>query len=194
MFAAPSWSWASIDGPINPFWIGTSKLVRSFIELIEAKVVPLAGDPFGQLTDGYLDVKGKIFVLPVSVMEELYEKRPETPNPGVDSSSSSSMSENEEIIDINLDDPKQADWSSRTTYFLPVAEVEHIWADNDCFQGLLVQKAMNQLPAPHTPTIYERIGIGAVIRGVDARKIAEKVLLWTHPPWPAEELETFRLV
>ncbi|KAN0098221.1 HET domain containing protein [Hyaloscypha variabilis] len=192
-YIAPSWSWASVDGPILPFW-DNQRLVGSFIELIEAKIIPLAGDPFGQLTDGYLDVRGKIFVWPISLMEELHEKRLDKPNSDVDSINSGSSSEHELDIAINLDDPMQTDWSNRTTYFLPVAEVENIHAVPNCFQGLLLQKTMSQVPNPNTPTMYERIGIGAAIKNVDSTKIAEKILLWNHPPWPAEELETIRLV
>ncbi|PMD41156.1 hypothetical protein L207DRAFT_527816 [Hyaloscypha variabilis F] len=182
-YIAPSWPWASVDGPILPFW-DNQRLVGSFIELIEAKIIPLAGDPFG----------GKIFVWPISLMEELHEKRLDKPNSDVDSINSGSSSEHELDIAINLDDPMQTDWSNRTTYFLPVAEVENIHAVPNCFQGLLLQKTMSQVPNPNTPTMYERIGIGAAIKNVDSTKIAEKILLWNHPPWPAEELETIRLI
>jgi hypothetical protein len=169
-------------------------LVRSFIDLVEAKVVPLAGDPFGQLTDGCIDVRGKIFVLPVNVIEELYERFPEIPNPDVDSSCSST-SENQETLDFSLDAPTQTDWISRKTYFLPVAELENMWDPaQDCFHDLLIQKTINQLPSTNTPRMYERVGIAAARSGADASKVAEKISLWTHPPWPAEELETFRLV
>jgi hypothetical protein len=136
--------------------------------------------------------------LPVNVIEELYERRyerkPESPNRGADSSSTS---ETHETVDITLDAPAQTDWISRKTYFLPVAEVENMWDPaEDCFQGLLIQKSINQWPWPFTgtPRMYERVGMGVVRSDADASKVAEKISLWTHPPWPAEELEIFRLV
>jgi hypothetical protein len=44
---APSWSWASVDGPIDAWPMDSGEIVQSFIDVIDANVVPLGDDPFG---------------------------------------------------------------------------------------------------------------------------------------------------
>jgi hypothetical protein len=54
---APSWSWASVDGPISyrPTQKGTCD--DTYARVIDASVTPLAGDVFGQLSAGKLHIE-----------------------------------------------------------------------------------------------------------------------------------------
>ena len=57
-YRAPSWSWASMDvGVLFPVKRG----VTSLIAVISAGVTPVTSDATGQIRDGFIRVKGKIF-------------------------------------------------------------------------------------------------------------------------------------
>jgi hypothetical protein len=53
---APSWSWASVDGPV--FYTPTQPGIcdETYAHVVDASVTPLAGDVFGQLSAGRLDI------------------------------------------------------------------------------------------------------------------------------------------
>ena len=59
-YLAPSWSWASTDGRID--FSGRifpqQPREKSSMEIMEAECTPAGEDPFGQVSDGYLVVKG----------------------------------------------------------------------------------------------------------------------------------------
>jgi hypothetical protein len=54
---APSWSWASVDGPI--VYIPTQPEIcdDTYANVVDASVIPLAGDIFGQLSGGTLHIE-----------------------------------------------------------------------------------------------------------------------------------------
>lgn len=57
-FHAPSWSWASVDGPLKP-WIpraGAKHLVR----LLDVKVTPRGSDPTGAIVSGSITLLGVV--------------------------------------------------------------------------------------------------------------------------------------
>jgi hypothetical protein len=55
---APSWSWASVEGPVNiePLDDG----FESCVEIVEELTEPSTTDPYGQVKDGKLVVKGRV--------------------------------------------------------------------------------------------------------------------------------------
>jgi Heterokaryon incompatibility protein (HET) len=66
---APSWSWASVEGPVT-----ISRLLRfnDCIEIVEASTVPGTPDPYGQVKSGRLVVKGRVVH---GLTIEVYEAR-----------------------------------------------------------------------------------------------------------------------
>jgi hypothetical protein len=66
LFSAPSWSWASIDGPIYPWarlW-PQSKITLTLVNVVAAQTAPLARDEFGQVANCHIDLSGKLFPIP----------------------------------------------------------------------------------------------------------------------------------
>ncbi|VUC26847.1 unnamed protein product [Clonostachys rosea] len=58
-FIAPSWSWASVASQVS-FSFSEMTDTTSSLDLLTANITPKGVDPFGQITDGYLEVCGKI--------------------------------------------------------------------------------------------------------------------------------------
>ncbi|KAK4155323.1 heterokaryon incompatibility protein-domain-containing protein [Chaetomidium leptoderma] len=56
-YRAPSWSWASIDGPVQPGW---SNIDESLIKVEEVHLEYLTGDVFGAVTRGWLRLRGTL--------------------------------------------------------------------------------------------------------------------------------------
>lgn len=56
-YRAPSWSWASIDGPVLP---GPSDIEDSLITVEEVHLEYLTGDVFGAVTRGWLRLRGPL--------------------------------------------------------------------------------------------------------------------------------------
>lgn len=57
-YRAPSWSWASIDTPVN-FWSATGDF-QPCVHIVDARCTPLGADPTGEVAAGYLTVIGQI--------------------------------------------------------------------------------------------------------------------------------------
>ena len=54
-YRAPSWSWASIDGPVEP---GLSRPVSIYLfDIVDVKVTPRCSDATGAIMDGYLKIR-----------------------------------------------------------------------------------------------------------------------------------------
>jgi hypothetical protein len=58
IYRAPSWCWASIDGPIWPTW--AEEVGEMLIEVLEASVSLGGTDPFGHVISGSLRLKGRM--------------------------------------------------------------------------------------------------------------------------------------
>jgi hypothetical protein len=57
-YRAPSWSWASVDGPIlMPVDIDRGSMQ---VEIVEVEIEPLGNDPFEQLRGGFIRLRGHI--------------------------------------------------------------------------------------------------------------------------------------
>jgi len=63
-YRAPTWSWASIDGPVTfarydgPWQ--RACWTKSLVDILDANVTPLHGDSIAQVKDGYITAKGKL--------------------------------------------------------------------------------------------------------------------------------------
>jgi hypothetical protein len=61
---APSWSWASIDGAIEPHMYGEYELNGSYVLTFPLEIQTYHdGDPFGQLKGGRVRLQGPIFTI-----------------------------------------------------------------------------------------------------------------------------------
>jgi Heterokaryon incompatibility protein (HET) len=59
-YRAPSWSWASIDGLVQPneFFLLDAVFNRPLIDVVDIKTIPLTDNFTGQIKDGYLVIRG----------------------------------------------------------------------------------------------------------------------------------------
>ncbi|KAI1413044.1 HET-domain-containing protein [Hypoxylon sp. FL1857] len=57
-YRAPSWSWASLDGPVRHIPLSYSKLVS---KIVSCSTIPAGKDPYGRVSGGKLDIQGPIF-------------------------------------------------------------------------------------------------------------------------------------
>ncbi|KAM5341826.1 hypothetical protein ACJ41O_014857 [Fusarium nematophilum] len=57
-YRAPSWSWASIDGPVKPK--RPHNRYNHVVEVLEAKAEPRGGDALGGISDAFLRLKGPV--------------------------------------------------------------------------------------------------------------------------------------
>jgi heterokaryon incompatibility protein (HET) len=65
IYRAPSWSWASVDGPISyqpldGYFPTSDGFVESAIDVIEARTEIAASDPFGQVVGGRIVLSGQL--------------------------------------------------------------------------------------------------------------------------------------
>lgn len=69
MYRAPSWSWASVDAPT---WYASRRFEDSkiFFVVEEANVTLVDSNPFGKVSDGYLQVRCRA-LLPMKYSEDL---------------------------------------------------------------------------------------------------------------------------
>ncbi|RMX85984.1 hypothetical protein D0869_03412 [Hortaea werneckii] len=56
MWRAPSWSWASVDGPVSYAPTQSGICEDEYAHVVDARVTPLAGDVFSELTGGVLHI------------------------------------------------------------------------------------------------------------------------------------------
>ncbi|RSL55827.1 hypothetical protein CEP53_006959 [Fusarium sp. AF-6] len=74
-YRAPSWSWASIDGPIHftariPAMFYTLLLEEYLVEVVDANVVPVGNDEMAQVQGGRMTVKARLHSLKVISQQE----------------------------------------------------------------------------------------------------------------------------
>ena len=57
---APTWSWASLGGPVNyALWNSSTK---KDAQIIDISCVPVGSDPLGELVSGHIDISGRILL------------------------------------------------------------------------------------------------------------------------------------
>jgi hypothetical protein len=63
-YRAPSWSWASVDGEIVPWWPASNQRTKYhvFSKVLDVSVTAVNNDPFGQVKDGNLKIRGPLVV------------------------------------------------------------------------------------------------------------------------------------
>jgi hypothetical protein len=121
-YRAPSWCWASLDGPVSYDTLGGARCV----ELIDAGCTPAGEDPYGEVMDGYIVVKGEF-----GPSNRSYHEGDDYDVP---------VDETEELWALKL---KRSDWNIWYSLFLRRSKrVEGAWErvglgieGNSCFNG-----------------------------------------------------------
>ncbi|KAI0886749.1 HET-domain-containing protein [Annulohypoxylon maeteangense] len=71
-YTAPSWSWASIIGPVSWSWYPPHDKLESLVTIKTISTTPSGKDKFGQVKDGFLRVSGKLCILRTELTEHGY--------------------------------------------------------------------------------------------------------------------------
>jgi len=74
-YIAPSWAWASVDGPISYGHYYPDDPYKEMIEIIDAKTTLTSSNaPFGAVTDGSLVIKAKCEDIKIKTHSETYHE------------------------------------------------------------------------------------------------------------------------
>ncbi|KAH8881099.1 HET-domain-containing protein [Thozetella sp. PMI_491] len=162
-YVAPSWTWASIEGEVDPFW-PSKKISQPLVEILLASVQAAGDDPFGQVTGGELHLKGILFKIPpIALIKE------------------SDQLQNEEFDAwaFGLDHCGIAYWEDQS-FFLPLAISPDAseW-DNLVVCGLIVQQAANF----EDTGAYTRVGFAIVSEDGHIANSGWYCENWVPPPW-----------
>lgn len=166
LFTAPSWSWPSIQGQIDPF----SELVDApLIVILDIQTESSYGDRFGQLTGGHLIVRGMLFEFPSLELwarhkEQFYKRRQYNPWAFI------------------LDDCRDH-YHKNKTWFLPVAVSSSAFPEtNLSVCGIMVQKT------DHSSEVAEfsRVGFAIVTDDGEIANSTWYLRDWKPRPWAPE--------
>lgn len=165
---APSWSWASVEGPIQP-WSTHYKIVQALVELKSIFTTPANGDPFGQISGGEIALTGKLFEVPR--FRALAE---------ADRTSFAAYA-------FSLDDYDDECLDNRT-FYLPLVEApKYTLYDDLDICGLLLQLAECD---DERERVFQRVGFAVVAKVDGGIALADhRVDNWSPPPWSGDELE-----
>ena len=145
-FGTPSWSWASVHGPIDFPYRDFEGVATSLIKLLEAHTCPLKENPYGAVNDGLLVLEG--VVQDLVCLEPFYDL--DTRTWFKISSWQCPEDQTRKYARVILDDSKDQLFENMTLTFLPLIYV--VWEDEDPVQGILLRR----LPG-HTMR-YQRVG------------------------------------
>lgn len=177
MTSAPSWSWAAVDRPIDP-WV--HPIARPLVYLKSAETTPKDNDPFGQLLDGRLVLIGALFkIIAFGDME---------PSPSTYFNIDQYRATSVLVLDDWNNDSRRHD-----TYFIPLAEIfDTSKIPKYAIFGLLLQEA--QLEGSDE-TVFQRIGL-AVVSLEDGDLTGRGMYLknWVSPPWRDGKLQDITII
>ncbi|KAF5013963.1 hypothetical protein FDECE_51 [Fusarium decemcellulare] len=165
-YIAPSWSWASVEGPIQYFhYIITAPLV----DVLSVETQPRNGDHFGQLEGGTLTMYGVMFEFPSLTLLM-----------GDWDSLSSDVRFNE--LALSLDDCGKHYYEFET-WFLPLAQAHGPSFEQGLdIHGILLQKATES----STTSNFTRVGRAVVNREGEIAGSGRFIKNWIQQPWSQE--------
>ncbi|KAI8966273.1 HET-domain-containing protein [Daldinia sp. FL1419] len=70
-YRAPSWSWASLDGPVKYVPLSFGNIVAT---IINCSTVPAGKDPYGRVSGGKLDIEGPIYEVKPHVPKKRWDR------------------------------------------------------------------------------------------------------------------------
>lgn len=145
-YRAPSWSWASVEGTIEIFpefhpeeerWI-------DLCQVLEAKTTPLGEVTTGQVSDGYIKLRGRL----LSTEDLSFHTSPKGKT--VQIARSREGDPLKSWINCQIDDVVQ--WSPRNNVLLPVLQYDHRSPQSCMLKGLVL------VPVEDGRDTYKRVG------------------------------------
>ena len=157
-YRAPTWSWASVEGTIE-ISLEVDPEEETSVELcqvLEAKTMSLGEDTTGQVTDGYIKLRGRLLrteglsfhTSPKGKVVQIARSRDGDPS--------------KSWINCQIDDVVQ--WSPRNNVLLPILQCDHRSPRSCMLKGLVL------VPVQGNEDTYERVGTwndNATREGVD---------------------------
>ena len=163
-WVAPSWSWASVEGPIDPFY---GQISRSLVDILSASTTPQNQDSFGRLLGGELRLRCTMFKVP-SLRKMVEDKENYVENTAHDEWALSFDDCGEHFFDLQ-------------TYFLPLAESPNISRMDDLrIGGILVQMDSDC----GQDRVFQRIRFAVVSNDGNIANSGWYCDQWLAPPWP----------
>ncbi|KAH6869670.1 heterokaryon incompatibility protein-domain-containing protein [Thelonectria olida] len=172
-YVAPSWSWASVDGPVYPF---TTSIDAPLVEILDVQTQSISGDQFGQLTGGHLTVRGILFEFPplAAFMDDLERFRD---RPRFDDWA------------MSLDDCGD-DYYKNKTWFLPLAVAPAASRRlNLEICGILIQ----EMDDCSETTVFTRVGFAIVANDGEIANSTWYLNNWILRPWSPEYVKIVTL-
>ncbi|KAI1081927.1 heterokaryon incompatibility protein-domain-containing protein [Whalleya microplaca] len=169
-YRAPSWSWASIDGPIvNKHWGGTSE---SLVDIIDAYATSIGSNKFGPIRDARIQLTGWLFPLfsgdDALGNEELHSR--------------GALKQTNAILQQDISERSAAQFDlyegprAKQCYVLPIARSPAILFKSEEIHGLLLEAVKSS----SSGRVYQRIGhvVFSLERGDDGREgsVLEKMI------------------
>ena len=131
-YRAPSWSWASVEGTIITFPEVRPEEDRwlELCQVLEAKTTPLGEDTTGQVSDGYIRLRGRL----LSTEDLSFHTSPKGKTVQIARSREGDPSKS--WINCHIDDILQ--WSPRNNVLLPVLQYDHRSPQSCMLKGLVL--------------------------------------------------------
>ena len=145
-YRAPTWSWASVEGTIEIFpevHLEEGRWVE-LCQVSEAKTTPLGEDTTGQVSDGFIKLRGRL----LSTEDLSFHTSPK--GKVVQIARSRDGNPSKSWINCQIDDIGQ--WSPRNNALLPVLQCDHRSPQSCMLKGLVLA------PVEGHADTYERIG------------------------------------
>lgn len=157
-YRAPSWSWASVEGTIQIFPEASPEEWRwvDLCQVLETKTTPLGEDTTGQVSDGYIKLRGRL----LSTEDLSFHTSPK--GKAVQIARSRDGDPSKSWVNCQIDDIVQ--WSPRNNVLLPILQCNHRSPQSCMLKGLLL------VPVEGRTDTYERIGTwndNATRKGID---------------------------
>ena len=145
-YRAPSWSWASVEGMIEilPEVSVEGETQVDLCQVLEAKTTPMGEDTTGQVSDGYIRLRGRLLdtedlsfhTSPKGEVVQIVRSRDGDPS--------------KSWINCQIDDVVQ--WSPKNNVLLPVLHCDHRSPQSCMLKGLVL------VPVEGCADTYERVG------------------------------------
>jgi hypothetical protein len=173
IYAAPSWSSASVNGPIRQ---RCSDFSHVLVEVGDVQIVSTTTDRFAEVERAYIHIKGKLFVVPNA--RKIFEEFQKAPT----------LFELCFSLDTWTDLPAYAE----DIQFLPLVrcDVQPVDEKTRTYLGLLLQLEDNS----SVPWIYRRIGIARINWDGSIANSKTQIPNWSPSPWDSKNSVWVKLI
>jgi hypothetical protein len=141
--------------------------MHALVDVVEVETTTVCSDEFGQLSGGFIKLKGKAFR--GEKVQQLLQRGPQPAH-----------------CDFKIDDMQQ--FMGSQIAILPLLEYHFPWKTLLSWYCLLIK------PVDLESNTYERAGMIVVEGSGYIRLSSQKFEDWIKPPWPVEDHETVTLI